>query len=77
MAPRGRMSTVTITGEHRLHEESMLSYHLIMKGTYASMENAQSIGKRQSRGIINSTKPWSPDVPFLRCVGSATASISG
>ena len=29
MAPRGRMSTVTITGEHRLHEESMLSYHLI------------------------------------------------
>ena len=29
MAPRGRMSTVTITGEHRLHEESMLSHHLI------------------------------------------------
>ena len=29
IAPRGRMSTVTITEEHRLHEESMLPDHLI------------------------------------------------
>jgi hypothetical protein len=29
MAPRGRMSTVTITEEHRLDEESMLPDHLI------------------------------------------------
>jgi hypothetical protein len=32
-------------------------------------ENAQSTGKRQSRGIINSTEPWSPDVPFATLRG--------
>ena len=67
MASRGRVSTVTIAGEHRLHKESMLSYCLLRAKpirvklktiTRQPLLNASQIPRSVGNGHPETTALW-------------------